>query len=46
MHGLEVYSFLAHKGISILDVRFYNIFLLALSILLVIFGLYWIILNV
>lgn len=39
-------SFLAHKGISILDVRFYNIFLLALSILLIIFGLYWIILNV
>ena len=38
-------SFLAHKGISILDVRFYNIILLGLSILLVIFGLYWIILN-
>jgi threonine/homoserine/homoserine lactone efflux protein len=39
-------SFLAQKGISILDVRFYNIFLLGLSILLVIFGLYWIVLNV
>jgi threonine/homoserine/homoserine lactone efflux protein len=39
-------SFLVQKGISILDVRFYNIFLLGLSILLVIFGLYWIVLNV
>jgi threonine/homoserine/homoserine lactone efflux protein len=38
-------SFLAHKGVSILDVRFYNIFLLGLSILLIIFGLYWIIVN-
>jgi threonine/homoserine/homoserine lactone efflux protein len=39
-------SFLIQKGVSILDVRFYNIFLLGLSILLVIFGLYWIVLNI
>jgi len=39
-------SFLVQKGISILDVRFYNIFLLGLSIVLVIFGLYWIVLNI
>ena len=39
-------SFLVQKGISILDVRFYNIFLLGLSVLLVIFGLYWVVLNV
>jgi threonine/homoserine/homoserine lactone efflux protein len=39
-------SFLVQKGISILDVRFYNIFLLSLSVLLVIFGLYWVVLNV
>ena len=39
-------SFLVQKGISILDVRFYNIFLMGLSVLLVIFGLYWIVLNV
>jgi threonine/homoserine/homoserine lactone efflux protein len=39
-------SFLAQRGISILDVRYYNIFLLGLSVLLVIFGLYWIVLNV
>jgi len=39
-------SFLVQKGVSILDVRFYNIFLLGLSVLLVIFGLYWIVLNI
>jgi len=39
-------SFLVQKGISILDVRFYNIFLLGLSVLLVMFGLYWIVLNI
>ena len=39
-------SFLVQKGVSILDVRFYNIFLLGLSVLLVIFGSYWVVLNV
>lgn len=39
-------SFLVQKGVSILDVRFFNIFLLGLSVLLVIFGLYWIVLNI
>ena len=39
-------SFLVQKGVSILDVRFYNIFLLGLSVLLVIFGLYWMVLNI
>jgi len=39
-------SFLVQKGVSILDVRFYNIFLLGLSVLLVMFGLYWIVLNI
>ena len=39
-------SYLVQKGISILDLRFYNIFFLGLSVLLVIFGLYWILLNV
>jgi len=39
-------SFLVQKGVSILDVRFSNIFLLGLSVLLVIFGLYWIVLNI
>ena len=39
-------SFLVQKGVSILDVRFYNIFLLSLSVLLVIFGLYCVVLNV
>jgi len=38
-------SFLAGKGISILDVRYYKIILLGLSIVLVIFGLYWILIN-
>jgi threonine/homoserine/homoserine lactone efflux protein len=38
-------SFLARKGISILDVRYYNIILLSLSIVLVIFGLYWVLIN-
>jgi len=39
-------SFLAHKGISILEVRYYKLFLLSLSILLVLFGLYWMVVNI
>jgi len=38
-------SFLAHKGISILDGRYYNIILLSLSVVLIVFGLYWILIN-
>lgn len=38
-------SLLAFKGISILKARFYNIFLFGLSILLMSYGVYWILVN-